>query len=51
MRLPISPTLLTKLSRSHAKKFHTNISFIQHVGEISPHSQGTMMLLDGSMSQ
>jgi hypothetical protein len=37
MRLPISPTLLTKLSRSHVKKFHTNISFIQHLGEISPH--------------
>jgi hypothetical protein len=37
MCLPISPTSLTELARSHIKKFHTDISFIQHHGEISPH--------------
>jgi hypothetical protein len=36
-RLPISPTSLTKLGRSHVKKFHLNICFIQHSGESSPH--------------
>jgi hypothetical protein len=37
MCLPISPTPLTELGRSHVKKFHTNIYFVQHYGEISPH--------------
>jgi hypothetical protein len=40
MRLPISPTSLTELRRSHAKKFYTNIYFIQHRGESSPHQSG-----------
>jgi hypothetical protein len=40
MRLPISPTSLAELGRSHVKKFHTIISFIQHHGEISPHQPG-----------
>jgi hypothetical protein len=40
MRLLISPTSLAELARSHIKKFHTNISFIQHHGEISPHHTG-----------
>jgi hypothetical protein len=31
------PTSLAKLGRSHVKKFHTNIYFIQHCGESSPH--------------
>jgi hypothetical protein len=39
--LPISPTSLGKLVRSNVKKFHTNICFVQHSGETSPHqSQG-----------
>jgi hypothetical protein len=38
--LPISLTSLAKLGRIHVKKFHTNISFIQHCGEISPHQLG-----------
>jgi hypothetical protein len=37
---PISLTSLAKLGRSHVKKFHTNISFVQHHGEISPHQLG-----------
>jgi hypothetical protein len=40
MRLPISPTLLVELGRSHVKKFYTNNSFVQHRGEISPHQPG-----------
>jgi hypothetical protein len=28
------------LGRDHVKKFHTNISFIQYRGEISPHQPG-----------
>jgi hypothetical protein len=40
MRLLISPTSLTELRRSHAKKFYTNIYFIQHHGESSPHQSG-----------
>jgi hypothetical protein len=35
--LPISPTSLDELGRSHIKKFHINICFIQHRGESSPH--------------
>jgi hypothetical protein len=38
--LLISPTLFTKLGRSHVKKFHTNIYFIQHHEESSPHQSG-----------
>jgi hypothetical protein len=37
MRLPISSTLLAELGRWHVKKFHTNIYFVQHHGESSPH--------------
>jgi hypothetical protein len=51
MRLLISLTSLTKLGRSHIKKFHTNICFIQHHGESSPHQQGTMVLLVGFILQ
>jgi hypothetical protein len=40
MRLLISLTSLTELGRSHIKKFHTNICFIQHHGESSPHQPG-----------
>jgi hypothetical protein len=32
-RVPISPTSLTKLGRSHVKKFHTSIYLVQHRGE------------------
>jgi hypothetical protein len=39
-RLPISPTSLAELGRSHVKKFHTNIYFIQHRGESCPHLSG-----------
>jgi hypothetical protein len=38
--LPISPTLLAELERSHIKKFYTNVCFIQHRGESSPHQPG-----------
>jgi hypothetical protein len=38
--LPISPNSLVELGRSHVKKFHTNISFVQHHGEINPHQLG-----------
>jgi hypothetical protein len=40
MRLCISPTSLAELGRSHVKKFHTNISFVQHHGEINPQQPG-----------
>jgi hypothetical protein len=39
-RLPISTTPLAELGRSHVKKFHTNICFIQHHGESSRHQPG-----------
>jgi hypothetical protein len=39
-RLLISPTSLTELRRSYVKKFHTNIYFIQHHRESSPHQLG-----------
>jgi hypothetical protein len=39
-RLPISPTSLTKCGKSHIKKFYTNIYFIQHREESSPHQSG-----------
>jgi hypothetical protein len=38
--LPISPTSLDELERSHIKKFHINICFIQHRGESSPQQSG-----------
>jgi hypothetical protein len=31
------PTSLIKHGRSHVKKFHTNVYFIQRRGESSPH--------------
>jgi hypothetical protein len=34
---PISPTSRVELRRIHVKKFHTNICFVQHHGESSPH--------------
>jgi hypothetical protein len=40
MRLPIIPTSLTELERSHVNTFHTNIYFVQHRGESSPHQSG-----------
>jgi hypothetical protein len=45
-RLPISPTSPTKLGRSHVKKFHTIIYFIQHCGENSSHQLGYHGLAD-----
>jgi hypothetical protein len=36
-RLHICPTSLAKLGRSHVKKFHTNIYFVQQRGESTPH--------------
>jgi hypothetical protein len=39
-RLPISHTTLAVLGRSHVKKFHTYICFIQHRGESSPYQPG-----------
>jgi hypothetical protein len=39
-RLLISPTSLAELGRRHVKKIHTNICFIQHHGESSPHQPG-----------
>jgi hypothetical protein len=39
-RLSISPTSLDELERSYVKKFHTNICFVQHCGESSPHQPG-----------
>jgi hypothetical protein len=44
MRLPISPTLLAELGRSHVKNFYTNIYFVQHRGESSPHQSGYHIL-------
>jgi hypothetical protein len=38
--LPISLTSLVEFGRSHVKKFHTNIYFIQHYGQSSPHQPG-----------
>jgi hypothetical protein len=35
--LLISPTSLPELGRIHIKMFHTNIYFLQHHGESSPH--------------
>jgi hypothetical protein len=35
--LSISPISIAELWRSHVKKFHVNIYFIQHHGESSPH--------------
>jgi hypothetical protein len=40
MRLLISPTSLAELGRSHVEKLHTNICFVQHHGESSPHQSG-----------
>jgi hypothetical protein len=37
---PISPTSVIELGRSHVKKFHANIYFIQHSGESTPHQPG-----------
>jgi hypothetical protein len=34
---PISPTSLVEHGRSNVKKFHTNICFVQHRGDSSPH--------------
>jgi hypothetical protein len=39
-RLHVCPISLTELERSHVKKFHTNIYFVQHRGESSPHQAG-----------
>jgi hypothetical protein len=39
-RLLTSPTSLTKLGRSHVKKFRTNIYFVRHHGESSSHQLG-----------
>jgi hypothetical protein len=39
-RHPISLISLAELVRSHIKKFHTNIYFVQHHGESSPHQTG-----------
>jgi hypothetical protein len=49
--LPISPTLLAELERSHIKKFYTNVCFIQHRERVVLTSQGTMVLLVGIISQ
>jgi hypothetical protein len=38
--LLISPTSLTELGRSHVKKFHTNVCYVQHLRESSPHQPG-----------
>jgi hypothetical protein len=40
MCLPISPTSVVELGTCNVKKFHTNIYFIQHNGESSPHQPG-----------
>jgi hypothetical protein len=40
MCLPANPTSLTEHGRSHVKKFHTNIYFVQQRGESSPHQPG-----------
>jgi hypothetical protein len=40
MRLPISPTSLAERGISNVKKFHTNVCFVQHSGESSPHQPG-----------
>jgi hypothetical protein len=40
MTLPISLTSLAELGRSHVKKFYTNIYYVQHLGESSPHQPG-----------
>jgi hypothetical protein len=40
MHLPISPTSLAELGRSHVKMFHTNICYVQHRGESSPLQPG-----------
>jgi hypothetical protein len=45
-RLPISPTSLIELGRRHVKKFYTNICFVQHYGESSPHQSGYHDLAD-----
>jgi hypothetical protein len=39
MCLPISPTWLVEFGRGHVKKFHTNICFVQHHEESSPHQR------------
>jgi hypothetical protein len=39
-RLHVYPTSLIELGRSHVKKFHTNIYFVQYRGESSPHQSG-----------
>jgi hypothetical protein len=36
----ISPTSLGEHGRSNINKFHTNICFVQHCGESSPHQPG-----------
>jgi hypothetical protein len=51
MCLPISLTSLTELGRCHAKKIHTNICYVQHIGENSPHHTGITVLLVGFISQ
>jgi hypothetical protein len=40
IHLPISLTSLAKLGRSHVKKFHINMCFVQHRGKSSPHQPG-----------
>jgi hypothetical protein len=45
-RLSISPTLLAELERRRVKKFHTNIYYVQHRGESSPHQPGYHGLAD-----
>jgi hypothetical protein len=40
MRLSISHTSLTKLGRSHVKKFYANNYYVQPRGESSPHQAG-----------
>jgi hypothetical protein len=39
-RLPISPTSHAEHGRSKVKLFHTNVCFVQHSGESSPHQPG-----------